>query len=78
MWANAQRDGHTAEYRRHPLRKFRNSIPCTTPQSLADPGAIVPCSNAANIGEHKTWWGRKVNFHVTKFCQGASAPENYV
>jgi len=36
MWANAQRDGHPAEYRWRPLRKFRNSIPCMTPQSLAD------------------------------------------
>jgi len=48
-------DGCPAEYRWRPLRKFRNSIPCTTPQSLADPAAGGPCSNAANIGESKTW-----------------------
>jgi len=36
MWADAQRDGRPAKYKWHPLRKFRNSIPCTTPQSLAD------------------------------------------
>jgi len=36
MWADAQRDGRPVEYRWRPLRKFRNSIPCTTPQSLAD------------------------------------------
>jgi len=36
MWADAQRDGRPAEYTWRPLRKFRNSIPCTTPQSLAD------------------------------------------
>jgi len=36
MWADAQRDGRPAEYRTRRLRKFRNSIPCTTPQSLAD------------------------------------------
>ena len=37
MWANAQRDGRPAEHKWHPLRKFGNSIPCTTPrQSLAD------------------------------------------
>jgi len=35
MWANAQRDGRTAEYRCHLL---------FTPQSLAD---AMPCSNAA-------------------------------
>jgi len=33
---NGQRDGRPAEYRWRHLRKFRNSIPCTTPQSLAD------------------------------------------
>ena len=34
------------------------SIRCTTPQSLAHAccwSARVPCSNAANIGERKTW-----------------------
>ena len=55
MWADAQRDGHPAEYRWLPLRKFRNSIHCTTQQSLADANAWVPCSNAANLGEHKSW-----------------------
>jgi len=30
------------------------AFPCTTPQSLADPAAGVPCSNAANIAESKT------------------------
>jgi len=36
MWADAQRDSRPPEYRWRRLRKFRNSIPCTTPQSLAD------------------------------------------
>jgi len=36
MWADAQRDGRPAEYSWRPLRKFGNSIPYTTPQSLAD------------------------------------------
>ena len=36
MWADAQRDGHPAKFRWRPLRKFRNSIPCTMPQTLAD------------------------------------------
>jgi len=35
MWADAQRDT-PAEYRWRRLRKFRNAIPCTTPQSTAD------------------------------------------
>jgi len=54
MWADAQRDGRPAEFGWHPLRKFRNSIPCTMPQSLADPAAGVPCIGAANIGERNT------------------------
>jgi len=36
MWADAQRDCLPVEYRWRPLWKFRNSIPCTTPQSLVD------------------------------------------
>jgi len=35
MWADAQRDGRPAEYKWRLLRKFRNSIPCSTPQRLA-------------------------------------------
>jgi len=35
MWADTQHDSRLAEYRWHPLQKFRNSIPCTTQQSLA-------------------------------------------
>jgi len=42
MWADAQRDGRPAEYRWRPLWKFRNYIPCTMPQRLAD----VRCSSA--------------------------------
>jgi len=36
MWADAQRDGRLAEHRWRPLRMFRNSIPSTTSQSLAE------------------------------------------
>jgi len=36
MWADAQRDGPSVEYRWRSLRKFSNSIPCTTLQSMAD------------------------------------------
>jgi len=62
MWADAQRDGRPAEYRWRPLQKLRDSIPCTMAQSLADARCYgVPCSNAANIGERKTWT-YKVNF----------------
>jgi len=36
MWAGAQRGGRRTEYRWRCLRKFRNSISCTMPQTLAD------------------------------------------
>jgi len=38
MWADAQRDGRPAEYicGTNEERKFPNSLPCHTPQSLAD------------------------------------------
>jgi len=41
MWADAKRDDHPAEYRWCRLRKFRNSIPCTMLQSLADPSVTL-------------------------------------
>jgi len=55
LWADAQRHGCPAEYRWHRLRKFHNSIPWTMPQSWLTPAAGVLCSNAAKIGECKTW-----------------------
>jgi len=78
MWADAQRDGRQAEYRCRPLRKYRNSIPCTTPQTLADSAARVSCSNAANIGERKTWLDAKWILHVAKFRQEARASKIYI
>jgi len=71
--------GRPAEYRWRPVRKFGNSIPCTTPQSLADPAAGVPCINAANIGEGKTWTQSEFcTWHVAKLRQGARAPEKCI
>jgi len=55
MLADAQRDGRPAEYRRRPLRQFRNSIPCTTPQIMTGACSLSACINAANIGERKSW-----------------------
>ena len=54
MWADAQRDGRPGECRWRRLRKFRNSIPCTM-GPRRKPATGVSCSNAANIGERKTW-----------------------
>jgi len=59
------------------LREFPNSITCTTPESLADTAAGVPCSNAANIGERKTWT-------QSEFCtwrnsaRGQKPPKMYI
>ena len=52
-----------------PRRKFLNSVPCTTPQSLAH----VHCSSA-NIGQGKTSTQRKVNFAPGKIPE--RAPKN--
>jgi len=43
-------------------------------QSLADPAAEVPCSNAANIGEGKTWM--QSEFCTWQNSVGTRAPEN--
>jgi len=81
MWADVQRDGRPVEYRWRPLRKFRNSIPCTTPQTLADASARVPCTNAASIGERKTWtksefcsWQNSVRGKSPRKCTYYSVP----
>jgi len=55
MWADAQRDVRPAEYLWRPLRKFRNSIPCTTPQSLADARMLEYRAVTLPIEERKTW-----------------------
>ena len=73
MWADAQRDGRPAEYGWRPLRKFlvpRRKVWLTS-------AAGVPCSNAANIGECKTWT-------QSEFCtwqnsvRGQDPPKMYV
>ena len=76
MWADDQRDGLPVKYRWHPLQNFGNSIPCITPQTLANAIARVPCSNAANIRERKTW--RKVNFAAGKILLGSKSPEKCI
>ena len=47
MWANAQRDGRPAEYTWRPSAQRRKV--CLMPTTR------VPCSNAPNMGERKTW-----------------------
>jgi len=56
MWVDVQHDGRLAECRWRRLRKFRNSILSTTPQSLADDR----CSSAVQCAR----LGRKVNFEA--------------
>jgi len=54
-------------------QKFHNSLPCPMLQSLAN----AYCSNAANIGEHKTWT-------QSEFCtwqnsaKGQELPKMYI
>ena len=72
MWTDAQRDGRPAEYTWRPLWKFGNSIPCTTPQSLAD-----ACCRAVTLPKYKNArLGHKVNFAPFKILSGARASEN--
>jgi len=76
MWADAQRDGHPAVYRWHPLQKFHNSTACTMPQTLADATARVPCGNTANIVERKTWTQSEFCSCQNSVNYRAKAPKN--
>ena len=67
MWADVQRDGRPDEYRWRPLCKFRNSIPCTTPQSLAE----ARCWSNENAR-----LGRKMNFARGKILSRGESPQN--
>jgi len=40
------------------------------------PTARVPCSNASNIGQRKTW--TQSDLHLAEFRQGARAPKMYI
>ena len=77
MWADAQRDGRPAEYRWRPLRKFRNSIPCTTPQSLAN---ACCCSAVQYRCQYRITRDLDVKriLHRAKFRHGARAPEKCI
>ena len=68
MWADAQRDGRPAQYIRCRLRKFRNSIPCTTVQTLANARCSSAVQNARTV--------RKVNFAAGKVPLGDESPKN--
>jgi len=73
MWADAKRDGCPVEYRWRRLRKFRNSIPCIPCRKVClTPTGRVPCINAANTGEPKTWG--KVKFAPGKIPSGSKSP----
>ena len=68
MWANAQRDGRPAEHMWRPL--FNAAV-------WLMPTTGVPCSNAANLGERKTWT-------LSEFCnwknsvRGQEPPKMYI
>jgi len=66
MWANAQRDGRPAEYSWRLLQSCL--IPFLVPRHKVwlTPDAGVSCSNAANVGERKTWTS-------SEFCTGQNS-----
>ena len=72
-WANAQRDGRPAEYRWRRLRKFRNSIPCTTPQSLANARCWSTVQKHCQYMYENARLGRKVNFAPGKILSGGKS-----
>jgi len=55
MCTDAQRDGRHAEYRWRPLQKSVIPFLAARREVWLTPAAGVPCSNADNIGERKTW-----------------------
>ena len=65
MWANAQRDGRPAEYRRRPVL---NATKFGSHPLLECRAVTLP------IGEHKT--DAKWILHPVKFRYGATAAEN--
>jgi len=76
MWADAKRDGRPAEYTWRPQRKFRNSIPCSTPQSMADARCWPECHTVTLPIYENARLGRKVNFARGKIPSGAKAANN--
>jgi len=75
MWADAQRDGCPAEYRWCPLCEFRNSIPCTTSQSLADAHCWSAVHSRCQYSRMQDLDAKWI-LHVAKFHHGARAPKN--
>ena len=70
MWADARRDGRAAESSVIPFIVARCKFWLT-------PATRVPCSNADNIAERKTW-GRKVNFAPGKISPGGKSCRNCI
>jgi len=69
MWADVQRDGRPAEYIGGILCEssvISFLVPRRKVWPTRTPAAGVPCSNAANIRERKTWT-------QSKFCTGQNS-----
>jgi len=64
MWADAQRDGRSA------------NIGAESRKVWLTPIARVSCSNAANIGEHKTW--TQSEFAYGKIALGGKSPRKCI
>ena len=77
MLADAQRDGRPAEYRWRPLRSSVIPFLVARRKFWLTLAARVPCSNAVNIGERKTWT-------QSGFCtwqnsvRGQESPKTYI
>jgi len=77
MWADAQRDGRPAEHRWRPCESSIIQFLVPRCKVWLTPAPGVLCSNAANIGEHKTWT-------QSEFCtwknsvSGQESPKMYI
>jgi len=77
MWADAQRDRCPEEYRWLPLRKFRNSIPCTMPQHSGWRPLLECRAVTLPIYENATL-GRKVNTAAGKIPLRGKSPQKCI
>jgi len=76
MWADAQRDGPPAQYRWRPLQS--SVIPFLVPRRKVwlRPDVGVPCSDAANIGERRTW--TQSELRIRQNSVRGNSPQKYI
>jgi len=76
MWADAQRDSRPAEYTVDGALYGSSLIPFLVPRHKVwlTAAARVPCSNAANLGERKTW--TQSEFCSWQYSVRGNSPKN--